>query len=115
MPSQYASVTAASSRATLQAAPPPLPAGERGFEPRFVPGTRTGGGGPPGFPSLYTIKTSAELRRIGVNVFGMPSRKESIILQLKVWVWGWEWVWWWLGLVARAWRPLAGCLLVVWW
>ncbi|KAI3438723.1 hypothetical protein D9Q98_001143 [Chlorella vulgaris] len=83
MPSQYASVTAASSRATLQAAPPPLPAGERGFEPRFVPGTRTGGGGPPGFPSLYTIKTSAELRRIGVNVFGMPSRKESIILQLK--------------------------------
>ncbi|EFN50461.1 hypothetical protein CHLNCDRAFT_55867, partial [Chlorella variabilis] len=32
---------------------------------------------------LTTIKTSAELRKIGVNVFGMASRKESIILQLK--------------------------------
>jgi hypothetical protein len=56
-----------------------------------VAGTRTGGSGPPGFPSLHTIKTGAELRRAGVNVFGMASRKESIILLLKVggrvWVW----------------------------
>ena len=47
-------------------------------------GTKTGGSGPPGFPSLTTIKSTAELRKIGVNVFGMASRKESLILQLKV-------------------------------
>lgn len=53
---------------------------------QFVAGTKTGGSGPPGFPSLTTIKSTAELRKIGVNVFGMASRKESLILQLKV---GW--------------------------
>ena len=51
---------------------------------QFVAGTKTGGSGPPGFPSLTTIKSTAELRKIGVNVFGMASRKESLILQLKV-------------------------------
>jgi hypothetical protein len=83
LPAHFASVVGANSRAVSQAAPPALPSGERGFVPQFVAGTRTGGSGPPGFPSLHTIKTGAELRRAGVNVFGMASRKESIILLLK--------------------------------
>ena len=60
------------------ASPPPPPC-----RSQFVAGTKTGGSGPPGFPSLTTIKSTAELRKIGVNVFGMASRKESLILQLK--------------------------------
>ncbi|KAL4438007.1 hypothetical protein ABPG77_004228 [Micractinium sp. CCAP 211/92] len=83
LPAHFASVSTANSRAVSQAAPPPLPTGERGFVPQFVTGTKTGKSGPAGFPSLDTIKSTAELRKIGVNVFGMASRKESIILQLK--------------------------------
>lgn len=83
LPAHFASVSAANSRAVSQAAPPPLPTGERGFVPQFVAGTKTGKSGPAGFPSLDTIKSTAELRKIGVNVFGMASRKESLILQLK--------------------------------
>jgi hypothetical protein len=37
---------------------------------------------------MSLLLPAAELRRIGVNVFGMASRKESIILQLKVGGWG---------------------------
>lgn len=51
---------------------------------QLVPGTTRGITGPPGFPSLMTLKVGGEVRRAGVNVFGMPSRKESLILQLKV-------------------------------
>ncbi|KAL4425618.1 hypothetical protein ABPG75_009634 [Micractinium tetrahymenae] len=83
LPAHFASVAAANSRAVSQAAPPPLPTGERGFVPQFVAGTKTGSSGPPGFPSLATIKSTAELRKIGVNVFGIASRKESLILQIK--------------------------------
>jgi hypothetical protein len=51
---------------------------------QFVEGTRTGAAGPPGFPTLRTLSTTGELRKAAVNVFGMASRKESLILRLKV-------------------------------
>ena len=122
MPAQYASVLHPNSVAVTQRAPPPLPAGERGFVPEvrrcagcmgccvvrgrpahpphphpptllphpppcptplFTPGTKTGATGPPGFPALRTLASTAELRRAGVAVFGNPSKKESLILVLK--------------------------------
>lgn len=84
LPSHYASIIGRSnSRATSQPAPPPLPAGELGFQPKFLPGTKVGATGPPGFPTLKTIQMTGRLERAGINVFGMPSRKESVVLQLK--------------------------------
>jgi len=84
LPSHYASIIGRSnSRAISQPAPPPLPAGELGFQPKFLPGTKVGATGPPGFPTLKTIQMSGRLERAGINVFGMPSRKESVVLQLK--------------------------------
>lgn len=35
------------------------------------------------FPSLRTLAHSAELRSAGVNVFGMASKKPSVILTIK--------------------------------
>eukprot|EP00887_Chlorella_sp_A99_P000906 scaffold5.g906.t1 len=46
-------------------------------------GTKTGAAGPPGFPSLHTLAAGVELRRAGCNVFGMASRKESLILLVQ--------------------------------
>jgi 5'-3' exoribonuclease 1 len=83
MPAAYGSVTRSNSRALAQPAPPPLPAGERGFVPRFVPGTKVGAGAPAGFPTLRTLGVSGELRRAGVNVFGMTSKKESLMLAVR--------------------------------
>jgi hypothetical protein len=54
---------------------------------QVVEGTSQGITGPPGFPSLRTLKVGGEVRRAGVNVFGMASRKDSLILQLKVTSW----------------------------
>lgn len=84
LPAHYTSVSSISnSTALVQAAPPPLPPGEKGFVPSFVPGTKVGATGPAGFPTLRTLAVSAELRRAGINVFGMTSRKESLILKVK--------------------------------
>jgi len=84
LPGQYTSVASISnSTAMVQVAPPPLPPGEKGFIPSFVPGTKVGATGPAGFPTLRTLAVSAELRRAGINVFGMTSRKESLILKVK--------------------------------
>lgn len=35
------------------------------------------------FPSLRTLAHTAELRSAGVNVFGMSSKKPSVILTIK--------------------------------
>lgn len=84
LPRHYASVIGRShSRAVLQPAPPPLPVGEKGFEPKFSPGTKVGATGPPGFPTLRTLSLSSQLRKAGINVFGMPSKKDSIVLYTK--------------------------------
>lgn len=44
----------------------------------------TGRGGPPGFPSLKTLELRSELKAAGVEVLGAPSRRESLILTIKV-------------------------------
>ena len=70
------------SSASLRA--PPLALSAPCLPAQFTPGTKTGPTGPPGFPSLRTLASTPELRRAGVAVFGNPSRKESLILVLKV-------------------------------
>lgn len=62
----------------------PLPDGEPGFAPSLVPGTTTGPGGPPGFPTLKSLHVLPELKHVGVNILGQPSKRESLILKLLV-------------------------------
>ena len=83
LPAHYSSVARCNSVAMVQAAPPPLPAGAKGFIPACVAGTKVGATGPPGFPTLRTLAVYGELRRAGINVFGTTSRKESLILKMK--------------------------------
>lgn len=83
LPAHYTSVTRSNSTALSQAAPPPLPAGEKGFVPSFVSGTKVGATGPAGFPTLRTLALSGVLHRAGVNVFGMTSKRESLILTMR--------------------------------
>ena len=52
--------------------------------PQVVPGTRVGAGGPAGFPTLKTLALDSDVRMAGVEVFGQPSKKESLILLVKV-------------------------------
>ncbi len=56
----------------------------RGFMPRVAPGTKIGPGGPAGFPTLSTLAVTPLLKAAGVEVFGQPSKKQSLILQVKV-------------------------------
>ena len=51
---------------------------------QVVPGTRVGAGGPAGFPTLKTLALDSDVRMAGVEVFGQPSKKESLILLVKV-------------------------------
>lgn len=83
LPAHYGSVPMSNSKLVSKPAPPALAPGEKGFTPSVVTGTKTGAGGPPGFPTLKILAVSGELRRAGINVFGTASRKESVILQLK--------------------------------
>ena len=52
--------------------------------PQLVPGTRAGPGGPAGFATLKTLLITPELKAAGINVFGRPSGKASIVLRVKV-------------------------------
>eukprot|EP00891_Asterochloris_glomerata_P000604 jgi/Astpho2/604/Aster-x0942 len=83
LPSHFASVTHCNSRCIKAPPPGPLPLGERGFLPQVVPGTRVGAGGPAGFPTLKTLALDSAVRMAGVEVFGQPSKKESLILLVK--------------------------------
>ncbi len=49
-----------------------------------MPGTRAGPGGPAGFATLKTLLITPELKAAGINVFGRPSGKASIVLKVKV-------------------------------
>lgn len=83
LPTHYTSVTQSNSTAVMQAPPPPLPTGVKGFVPQFVAGTKVGATGPPGFPTLRTLAVTGALSMSRVNVFGTPSKKESLILRVK--------------------------------
>lgn len=52
---------------------------------QVVPGTKLGPGGPAGYPTLRTLTLTAQLQQAGVEAFGQPSRKESLILKVQVW------------------------------
>jgi len=52
--------------------------------PQLVPGTKAGPGGPAGFATLKTLLITPELKAAGINVFGRPSGKASIVLKVKV-------------------------------
>ena len=83
LPTHFPSVTKSNSTASIQVSPPPLPSGEKGFVPKLMDGTRVGAIGPPGFPSLKTLTLSGALRQAGCNIFGMKSRKKSLVLMVK--------------------------------
>lgn len=84
LPGRLPSVRSSRSRCESHGALPPLPVGEPGFEPRLVPGTKTGKEAPPGFPTLKTLELDAALKLASVEVLGQPSKKESLILTIKV-------------------------------
>lgn len=81
LPSHFASVTRCNSRLQRAPPPPPLPAGQRGFLPALVPGTRTV---LPGYPTLKNLSVTPSLKAAAVEVLGQPSKKESLVLQVKV-------------------------------
>ncbi len=83
LPHHFKDVVRCNSTAKARPAPPPLPAGERGFEPALVPGTKTGISTIPGFPTLRTLAVYGKLERAQVDIFGMKSRKESLVLKVK--------------------------------
>lgn len=79
--SHFASVTRCNSRLQRSPPPPPLPAGQRGFVPALVPGTRTV---LPGYPTLKNLSVTPSLKPVAVEVLGAPSKKDSLVLQVKV-------------------------------
>eukprot|EP00884_Botryococcus_braunii_P018829 jgi/Botrbrau1/562/Bobra.0010s0030.2 len=70
------------SRCTRQPPPTALSKKEKGFLPVLVKGTIVGKGGPPGFPTLKILRFQSGLKAVGVDILGIPSKKESVILQL---------------------------------
>ena len=53
-------------------------------EGNFIPTVPRGCRRPyPGFPSLLALKTISQLRAIGVDVFGSPSRKDTLVLAVQ--------------------------------
>ena len=46
-------------------------------------GTKLGALSPVGFPTLKALKATARLAPIGVNVFGMTSRRDSVVLAFQ--------------------------------
>lgn len=65
------------------APPPPLPPDMPGFTASLLKGTKTGTASPGGFPTLKTLPCTGSLKNARVNVFGNPSKKESLVLFLK--------------------------------
>lgn len=65
------------------APPPPLPPDVPGFTASLLKGTKLGTASPGGFPTFKTLPCTGSLKNARVNVFGNPSKKESLILFLK--------------------------------
>jgi 5'-3' exoribonuclease 1 len=82
LPRSYTGLFPSRCLVTPSQPPPPLPDNAPGFGPRLVPGTHTGALSPPGFPTLRTIPATPKLQPAGCNVFGMASKKESLVLRV---------------------------------
>jgi 5'-3' exoribonuclease 1 len=52
------------------------------FLPVLHPETKTGVHSPAGFPTLSSLPWNAEMKSVAVNIFGQPSKKDSMILRL---------------------------------
>ncbi|GJQ09891.1 hypothetical protein GpartN1_g1682.t1 [Galdieria partita] len=52
-----------------------------GFEPQLFPGTCLGASSPGNYPTLKTLSFSIYYAKIGVNVFGIPSKRETVIVK----------------------------------
>eukprot|EP00961_Rhodomonas_salina_P174238 2349290-Rhodomonas_salina.1 len=62
---------------------PEFPADKPYFQPLLCPGVQLGPNSPPGFPTLYSLPMElGRLDAIGVDVFGRPSRRESMCLKV---------------------------------
>ena len=83
LPRHFSDVVKCNSSAKARPAPPALPKGEKGFEPALVRGTKVGITTIAGFPTLKTLAVYGQLEKAGVDVFGMRSRKESLVLKFK--------------------------------
>ena len=81
LPGHFASVSRPASRLQRIPPPPPLAPGQPGFTPTLVPGTRRFS---PGYPTLRTLAVSPALRPVGVEVLGQASKKDSLVLTVKV-------------------------------
>lgn len=74
-------MTRCNSRMQRVPPPPPLPARQRGFCPGLVQGTKRV---LPGYPTLKTLAVTPSLKPVGVEVLGQASKKDSLVLQVKV-------------------------------
>jgi hypothetical protein len=81
LPAHCGSVTRCNSRLQRIPPPPPLAPGQPGFVPALVPGTKRLSAG---YPTLRTLSVAPELRHAGVEVLGQASKKESLVLAVKV-------------------------------
>ena len=62
---------------------PEFPADQPYFLPVLCPGVKLGPAAPPGFPTLFSLPLElGRLDTAGVDVFGRPSRRESMCLTL---------------------------------
>ena len=84
LPSSFATVDTPNSICRTMPPPPPLPDGAPGFDGRPPGGAAAKNAPPaPGFATLRGLPASAELKAVGANVLGLPSKRESLILQPK--------------------------------
>eukprot|EP00736_Rhodelphis_marinus_P006971 Rmarinus@m.18120 len=73
-------------RVSIIRKPMPVPVAQtfkNGFQPCLVPGTVLGTRCPAAIPSLMFLDHEATLDKAGVNVFGAPSKKSSVILSIS--------------------------------
>lgn len=83
-PEKFGDVSPCSTTVAIRPPFPPLPMGQHGFVPELVPGTRVKKGVTGGYPSLASLHVGSECRCAGVDVFGRPSKRESLILSVPV-------------------------------
>ena len=72
-------------RARMVAEPPlkALEEGDIGFSSGLLKGVRLGTHAPMGFPTLKSLLHSSRLHNAGVNVFGQPTKRESLVVDIK--------------------------------
>ncbi|KAL6776318.1 XRN1 [Auxenochlorella protothecoides x Auxenochlorella symbiontica] len=83
LPESFSNVTLCNSTVTRQPPLPPFPHGQPGFIPKIVPGTKMGKHAPSGFPTLGTLSVAGKIENAKCSVFGMHSKRPSLILAIK--------------------------------